>query len=101
MGFHVEYPLLRDCAAVMTGDSESAFVAVDYARVSVNLDSQAGVIFANVADRHREVTEAIGASFSHLTGLLSGAGRELQASADVYQRMDEEQAEQLDQKYPQ
>lgn len=84
----------------MDGDSESAFVAADYARVSVDLQSEAGAIFALVADRHREVTEALGASFSHLTRLLSGASKELSASADVYQRTDEDQAELLDQQYP-
>ncbi|MEV5537896.1 type VII secretion target [Saccharopolyspora shandongensis] len=100
MGFHVDPQLLRDCARVMDGDSESTFVAADYARVSVDLQSEAGVIFALVADRHREVTEAIGTSLSHLTGLLSGAGKELSASADVYQGTDVEEAERLDQQYP-
>lgn len=83
MGFHAEPRRIHDCAKVLRSDGESTGHAADYARTTVNLESENGAAFAYVADRHREVTQALGEAFSHLAQLLDSAGQELEASADL------------------
>lgn len=100
MGFRADHHLLRNTAVVLSKDSEATSVASDYARSTVSFKSESGAAFRYVEDRHREVTEALGEAFAHLTRLLDGASQEVRASAELYRQLDTEQAVQLDEQYP-
>lgn len=100
MGFRAEDQKMRDCASLLQENSFNSFTAADYARTSVTLESEAGVAFSQVADRHKEAVEAIDSSFSHLVSLLARSAEEINESANLYKSIDSTQAEELDRLYP-